>query len=572
MTKPISYVNDNYVKTFHINVLHDVFAATNAADDGGIINLSYVDEMSADKYNSHFIVVVERALEASNGNDRNADAWARLAFEQFWQKQVYNALIIFAQYTSNAVLLDSATNPQMRVLTFNPFRSDNGGLIEISASVIDYAQLFWDKAQNLYGHPFRVSLFAEPTRAKFDSTGTELIGGTDALLTKLMVKRMNATLVLLPPDDGFDIGEFLHGGGATGSLAQVLSGAVHVSFNTRFLRLSQFKGKIQITYTNGRDDICFLVPKAGYASNVYNIFRAFSPTVWFMTLGALLAVPLAFAVLHRVQREPQPLHHVFLSFYSWHLAQPIIRLPEHWATKLLIAVWILYCLLITSSYQGNLTSNLVLRPTLPEINTIRQLDNDPGLEILTFGRYVQLLLSFMNSTDEYKRLPHSIRSVSTGDELERMVNAHDRRYAYANKQHINAYLVRRKGNIVNNRPLYHRMDECPVPFLVAYALRIGSPYLWRVNVLLRQAQENGLIGLWESQAEETLLAGEHHGTGDGPVALTLDHMQSPFYILGLGLVLALVGLLVELGVFRFVVRKKRLRQPGRKPEDIAIVD
>lgn len=519
------------MQTFHVNVLHDI-AAT------GDINLSYVSAKTGDKYNSHFVLVIESAVNADD------TAWSRPVFAHFWQKDVYNVLIVF---------FDSGSS-RLRVLTFNPFLADatDDGMtvVELSAERTAYAQLFWDKAANLHRSALRVSLFAEKTRAKFRN-GT-LVGGTDARLTQLMADYMNATLVLLPPTDGFDIGEFLGDGGATGSLAQVLTGAVHVSFNTRFLRLRQFVGRIQITYTNGRDDICFMVPKAGYASNIYNIFRAFSRWVWFMTMAALVAVPLAFVLLYRLQRETQPMQHVFLSFYSWHLAQPIMRLPDNWATKVLIAFWILYCLLITSSYQGNLTSNLVLRPTLPEINTIGQLDRSQ-LEIMTFGRYVHLLLAFMNSTTEYRRLPHIIRSVSTAAELEQLVNAHDRRYAYANKQHINAFLSRRKGNNVNNRPLYHNVLECPVPFLVAYALRIGSPYLGRINLILRRAQESGLIALWDGQAEETM-GSQRRGAGDGPVPLTLDHMQSPFYILCFGLVVSLVGMASEMVYVRWARR------------------
>lgn len=533
------------MQTFHVNVLHDIA-------DTSDINLSYVSANTGDKYNSHFVLVIESAVRA------NDTAWSWPVFAHFWQKDVYNVLIVF---------VDGIGAPMVRVLTFNPFlpgpAPDHddayGGMavVELCASRTAHGELFWDKAANLHRSAFRVSLFAEKTRAIFSRNGT-LEGGTDARLTELMAEHMNATLVLLPPTDGFDIGEFLGNGSATGSLAQVLTGAVHVSFNTRFLRLRQFRGKIQITHTNGRDDICFMVPKAGYASNIYNIFRAFSRWVWFMTMAALLIVPLSFGMLYRLQPETLPAQHVFFSFYSWHLAQPIMRLPDNWATKILIAFWILYCLLITSSYQGNLTSNLVLRPTLPDINTIGQLDGS-RLEIMTFGRYVHLLLAFMNSTTEYRRLPHSIRSVSTAAELEELVNAHDRRYAYANKQHINAFLTRRKGNIVNNRPLYHNVAECPVPFLVAYALRIGSPYLGRINLILRRAQESGLIGLWDSQAEETM-GSALRGSGDGPVPLTLDHMQSPFYILCFGLAVSLVGWGAEMVyAWWWVVAKGRRR-------------
>lgn len=566
-TKPIESVDDNYVQTFHINVLHDIRSENDNDDvdddddDSVEINLSYVNAIAGDKYNSHFVLVVERAVTANR-----SDTWTRRIFAHFWQKDVYNVLIVFGQHITD-VDGNGDGDVQLRVLTFDPFRSEiDDGRIELGTQSVRYGQLFWDKATNLNGSPLRVSLFGEETRAKFDAAG-HLAGGTDALLTQLVAQRMNATLVVIPPSDGYDIGEFLANGGATGSLAQVLDGSVHISFNTRFLRLSQFKGRAQITFTNGRDDICFVVPTAGFASNIYNIVRAFSPSVWYATLAALVSVPMAFGVLYRLQPESMPSRPVFLDFYSWHLAQPLLRLPDSLATKLLIAFWIVYCLLITSSFEGNLTSNLVLRPTLPEINTIRQLDTASTLQIMTFGRYVHLLVQFLNSTSDYKRLPHSIRSVRTSAEMERLINEHNLDYAYANKQHINAYLTRRKGNIVDNRPVFHNVRECPVPFLVAYALRIGSPYLGRINVLLRRAQENGLIALWDGQAEETAGGkggGAGGGGGGGPVPLTLDHMQSAFYILCMGLAIASLGMLAELWQYRRTVAMNMPHQSGRR--------
>lgn len=428
--KTIQQANDDGVKMFLLNII-------SSCND---LNLSYIRNNSADKHTSHFIILIE------NDDDVN-ERWLKKVFQTFWEYNLLKVLIVYGRNEFN-------------IFTYTPF--GNEFIIKLPSNASTYEELFWDKTHDLYGHPFRVSLFAENTRAIFNTNGK--FSGTDGYLTDVMIEQLNAELVLRPPTDGYDIGEFLKNGSSTGSLNQIITRSVEVSFNTRFLRLAQFQGLVQITFTNGRDDICILVAKAGFASNFNNIFRAFSSIVWLFTFISLLSASISFFGIHQMGTKHATIANTFFNFYSWHLAQPIGKLPERWSSKILIGFWIMYCLLINSSYEGNLTSNLVLRPTLPEINTIRQLEQS-SYEILTFGRYVDLLQNFLNQTGTYKKLKKRIRGVSSAD-LDEFVQNNDVRYAYANKYHINQYISKNKMHIINGIPVYNHMVECPVPYLV----------------------------------------------------------------------------------------------------------
>lgn len=258
------------------------------------LNLSYIRNNSGDKHTSHFIILVE----SDDVNER----WLKEVFNRFWK---YNLLKVLVLYWKE----------ELKIFTYTPFGDDF--LIKLPSHATKYNDLFWDKTRDLNQYPFRVSLFPDKTRAIFNKDGT--FSGTDGFLTDVMIKKLNAKLVLRPPTDGYDIGEILKNGSTVGSINQVVTRSVEVSFNTRFLRLAQFKGIVQITFTNGRDDICILVAKAGFASNFYNIFRAFSVTVWIFTLIALLSSSLSFYGIYRIGAKESSIKNIFFTFYSWHL-------------------------------------------------------------------------------------------------------------------------------------------------------------------------------------------------------------------------------------------------------------
>lgn len=79
---------------------------------------------------------------------------------------------------------------------------------------------------------------------------------------------------------------------------------------------------------------------------------------------------------------------------------------------------------------------------------------------------------------------------------------------------------------------------------MAYAVGYGSPYLYRINTILRRTQESGFIFYWDQKNEQT--SGGAKGGDGGPVSLTVDHVLSSFYILALGLVISTLSLLIEL--------------------------
>lgn len=496
------------------------------------VNLTYVKHRFPDKHRSYFIILFENPLDNYTADSTNI-------FSQFWEREILNVLLVFW------------TN-ELKVLTFTPFRDDF--LVDVPANETRAHVLFADKARNMCGRPLRVSLFYEESRAifniSFENYQLDSMSGTDGLLTQLMIRRMNATLVLIQPNDGADIGEFLKNGSTTGSLAQVVNSTVDVSFNTRFLRISQFRRLVEPTVTNGRDDICILVPKAGFASNVSNLFRSFTIPLW---VSSILAVPF-FILIYKLlsigskERTIYSWNDVILNVVAWNLLQSCSNFPKRWVGRILIVTWAMYAILITSSYSGNLTSNLLFRRTLPDINTFKQLDQS-DYYLVTYSRYTDLIINFLNQT-HYKRLKKRIKPV-TQEKFIDMIDKNDIRYAYANKYHINFKLYNTRLN--DGRQIFYSMPECPVPYVVIYAMRYGTPYKQRINYILRQAQEAGFIDFWDNK-DKKMISGKvslHRGGSQHLVPLSVLHLQSAFYVFFLGLLISILYFLGEISSVRY---------------------
>lgn len=507
---------DASIRMFHLNIVQNP----------NHVNLSYVKYRFPDKHRSHFVILFEQPL-----NDY-VSVLPKI-FEGFWKREVLKALIVF-------------WSTDLSVITYTPFGEEY--LVSIPIENTSLMDLFPDKARDMNGHPLKVSLFFEETRAifnrNFHNDQLDSITGTDGLLTQLMIRRMNATLVLIQPNDGADIGEFMKNGNITGSMGQIANSMVDVSFNTRFLRIVQFKRKVEPTVTNGRDDICILVPKAGFASSVSNLFRSFSPPLWISTI---LAVPI-FIFIYKLfcigskEKAIVSWNDIVFNVIAWNLLQTNSKLPKRWVVRILIGTWAMYTLLITSSYGGNLTSNLLFRRMMPDINTIKQLDQS-NYQLITFDRYTDLINNFLNQTN-YKRLKKRIKPM-TQQEFYEMIDKNDTRYAYANKYHINFKLYNTRLN--GGRQIFHNMPECPVPYVVIYGMRYGSPYKQRINYILRQAQEAGFIDYWDNK-DKKKISGKRSlqsGGSEALVPLSILHLQSAFFIYFIGLALSIVYFFYE---------------------------
>lgn len=477
----------------------------------------------------HLVIIESEQLESTCGHINQM-------LIRFWEKGLLNVVIIFHR------------DDQMQIASYNPFMNE---FIFYHANETTFQKLlFPGKTSNLNGQTLRATIFPNDTRAIFNPlnrTDANALDGADGLLAHLILQYMNASVYLSSPVDGTDIGEYLKNGSATGCLGQLVRGEVDFGVNVRFYRLGQFKSSVEATITNGRDDICILVPRAGKATDIGNIFRPFTTFDWI----AIAVTWPAYAITYRFvdaaisthqNRQRQTIPTILFGFLALNLAQSMHIMPTNWLKKSLIGLWLIYALLITSLYQSMLSGNLVIPKDLPDINSIEQLDRS-NYKLLSYPRYNVQINDFLRDkkfNGTYRRLVKRLVNV-TQDQFFKHIGEHNRTYAYANKHHINVYLRRTLRH--NGEIIYNEMKQCPVPYVTVYGLTYGSPYKGRINFIIRQAQESGLMEKWgrgdmiKEKISQSKLRGERKLT-----AFTFTHLRTAFLVF-------LIGCMAAIGVF-----------------------
>lgn len=157
------------------------------------INLAYIHRRLKDKHRTKFVLLFVDEMVETVIERQLIDI-----FHQFWQRKVLHVLIAYWTTKLNCV-------------TYSPF--EKRFLVSLESNQTDSRKIFYDKAANMNGYELRVGMFYDMSRAIFNRvnfTSSDFVNlqGVDGLFTKLVIQHTNATLRLIQPTDGFDIGEY----------------------------------------------------------------------------------------------------------------------------------------------------------------------------------------------------------------------------------------------------------------------------------------------------------------------------------------------------------------------------
>lgn len=113
-------------------------------------------------------------------------------------------------------------------------------------------------------------------------------------------------------------------------------------------------------------------------------------------------------------------------------------------------------------------------------------------------------------------------------------------------------MSRKPANMLEGKPLFYTMPDCPLPCFIVYGLRYGSPYLNRLNSIIHHLFQAGILQYW-SRTEEHNVDRRRLGAIENKERkpLNMKNLQEMFYVLGIGLFISTVVFVLEILYHKF---------------------
>ncbi|KAK3889345.1 hypothetical protein Pcinc_006662 [Petrolisthes cinctipes] len=231
---------------------------------------------------------------------------------------------------------------------------------------------------------------------------------------------------------------------------------------------------------------------------------------------------------------------------------------------LVVFMWV-YVIVLTVGYSSNLTAFLTVARSPPGVNTFLQLYQS-SFPIFGLGPFFGNVMA-ASTISHIRGLSRQFSSVSSFGEVDREMTK-GQSVVIQGRKFLQFYIA--QNTDLQGAPKYRIIEECFMPFSVALGLQSHSPLKPNLDWAVTWVLESGLANHWflESirqykmyQAEIKGGSGSQRSTKneegsesvmeamDGEdenfVTLTVEHVQSVFYILCMGYVTSLLVLLAE---------------------------
>jgi hypothetical protein len=204
-------------------------------------------------------------------------------------------------------------------------------------------------------------------------------------------------------------------------------------------------------------------------------------------------------------------------------------------------------MIIASSFQAKLVTVLSKPDYYQDINTLEELDAS-GLVIGT-GSINLVQDTFI--TEESPPAKHLKSKVTYCYLQEGNIDyvAKHQNIAALNRLSTALYSVLLYRNS-DGTFLLHIVEECPRIYSLAYIVPNGSPFLSRINHVIAQLVETGIVDKWREDTYFNMTAfhrSEYSGN-DSLKVFSLEDLQMPFLILVCGLLSSAITFFAELTV------------------------
>ncbi|XP_063840777.1 glutamate receptor ionotropic, kainate 3-like [Scylla paramamosain] len=450
-------------------------------------------------------------------------------------------------------------------------------------------QLVTELPRVFNGHKFRVvtikyfpTIDHEPEGAGGLDTRVRL---KDSLNTRMLVdiaRHLNFTYETHEPLDrqwGSDLGEG-NWSGLVGTLQRQ-----EADFSTTITPTAERLLIMRHSKIYASDPFVLVSLKTQAKAEHMAIVKPFPGEVWVMVgvsvvASAVAAVLLRAAIIEqwRARETRGTSSNTSTLLYLWGvlLETPPDLPPMSVTIKLLVAWWLLSCLVLSAAYKSSLAAHFTVGVKAPPV--------DSFVDLVARGNWRwgseplggASLFYFTSSIDATTRAVYAKMEVHSLDDNMRLVLGG--RYAFITTRFQSAYQVAsRYTDPRGYTPIHTGATHYPKFAGTSWGFRIGAPCLPAITVMTQRLIEGGLIRYWLADAITTRVREERrtgstysqalaeHWTfpseseGDEEVVVTMTHLYAAFYIWAAGLALSCLAFSGEILLARFCCRAYRLR-------------
>lgn len=282
----------------------------------------------------------------------------------------------------------------------------------------------------------------------------------------------------------------------------------------------------------------WFVPSSQQIAQWKNLTIIFEKEVWLAILLILIINGTVWwFVARRRENQPEFKDIILCILGSFRvLLQGSVQNPQNVLMRVLVITWTLSCLLLFTAHQCQLTGILTSPLYEPQISNLEELVSSD----LKYGVYPILLSLFSEANWAQRRILQNYEYCSLDTTcLDRV--AYKRDFGTIKNERQGKYLIPRVYSYPNGKSMIYGFKDFVFVVWARYYTHKGYPFLRRMDSILLRLQAGGFIAKWEN---DIVQSGKSQDIANH-LALTLDHLQSAFYLWVIGIFTAFFVFLVE---------------------------
>lgn len=300
---------------------------------------------------------------------------------------IFRSFLRFHTYNVNLVFED--TSGTVKINSVFPFiendcenkKSETINYYDDKKSIWKSKEIFPNKLKNMNQCPVKLSTFESSPNVKIENN---LISGYDIDLLQQISKIMNFTLQISVLDEPVAWGFIMDNGTSGGVIKKVVESEADMGIGGYYLTYSRAKFMSFCVYSS--EKIVVVIPRGRPLSSLEKLFSPFDFLAWIFLLVTFFVAVLAVLIVKQMKKPVRDfvfgsnVGNAYMNMLDIFLngSQPVE--PKRNFARTLVTLFVIFCIVIRTTYQASLFQFLQSEQRLAEIKTVDELI-DKGLKI-----------------------------------------------------------------------------------------------------------------------------------------------------------------------------------------------